>query len=73
MDLQPGKPPMLRAEATGPPGWAAGQRDMLPGDLLLVDNIRTAHSREPFEGPRQVLVAMADVVRLADCSPTVER
>ncbi len=43
------------------------------GDLLLVDNIRTAHSREPFEGPREVLVAMADVVRLADCSPTVER
>jgi alpha-ketoglutarate-dependent taurine dioxygenase len=42
------------------------------GDLLLVDNVRTAHSREPFEGPREVLVAMADPVRLADCSPTVE-
>jgi alpha-ketoglutarate-dependent taurine dioxygenase len=42
------------------------------GDLMLVDNIRTAHSREAFEGPREVLVAMADAVRLADCSPTVE-
>jgi alpha-ketoglutarate-dependent taurine dioxygenase len=42
------------------------------GDLMLVDNIRTAHSREPFEGPREVLVGMADAVRLADCSPTVE-
>jgi alpha-ketoglutarate-dependent taurine dioxygenase len=42
------------------------------GDLLLVDNVRTAHSREPFEGPREVLVAMADPVRLDDCSPTVE-
>jgi hypothetical protein len=42
------------------------------GDLMLVDNVRTAHSREPFEGPRQVLVAMADEVRLADCSPTFE-
>jgi alpha-ketoglutarate-dependent taurine dioxygenase len=42
------------------------------GDLMLVDNVRTAHSREPFEGPREVLVAMADAVRLADCSPTVE-
>ncbi|MGH3939068.1 MAG: TauD/TfdA family dioxygenase [Pseudonocardiaceae bacterium] len=42
------------------------------GDLLLVDNIRTAHSREPFEGLREVLVAMADTVRLADCAPTVE-
>ncbi|MFD9520908.1 TauD/TfdA family dioxygenase [Streptomyces sp. NPDC059979] len=29
------------------------------GDLMLIDNVRTAHSREPFEPPRQVLVAMA--------------
>jgi len=35
------------------------------GDLMLVDNVRTAHSRESFEGPREVLVAMADAVRLA--------
>jgi hypothetical protein len=42
------------------------------GDVLLVDNIRTAHSREAFEGPREVLVAMADPVHLADCAPTVE-
>lgn len=41
------------------------------GDLMLVDNIRTAHSREPYEGPRDVLVAMTDTVRLPDCSPTV--
>ena len=43
-----------------------------PGDLMLVDNVRTAHSRESYEGPREVLVAMADPVRLADGSPTVE-
>ena len=42
------------------------------GDLMLVDNVRTAHSREPFGGSREVLVAMADALRLADCSPTVE-
>jgi alpha-ketoglutarate-dependent taurine dioxygenase len=36
------------------------------GDLLLVDNIRTAHAREPFEGPREVVVGMADAVNLAD-------
>ncbi len=42
------------------------------GDLMLVDNIRTAHSREAFEGPREVLVGLADAVRLTDCSPTVE-
>ncbi|WP_373308877.1 TauD/TfdA family dioxygenase [Streptomyces minutiscleroticus] len=42
------------------------------GDLMLVDNVRTAHSREAFEGPREVLVGMTDPVRLADCSPTIE-
>jgi alpha-ketoglutarate-dependent taurine dioxygenase len=42
------------------------------GDLMLVDNIRTAHSREAFQGPREVLVGMADAVRVTDCAPTVE-
>jgi len=36
------------------------------GDLLLVDNIRTAHCREPFTGPRDVVVAMGDPVRLTN-------
>jgi alpha-ketoglutarate-dependent taurine dioxygenase len=40
------------------------------GDLMLVDNLRTAHAREHFEGPREVLVALADPVHLADCTPT---
>jgi Taurine catabolism dioxygenase TauD, TfdA family len=35
------------------------------GDLMLVDNVRTAHGRESYEGPREVLVAMADSVHLA--------
>ncbi|MFI1213358.1 TauD/TfdA family dioxygenase [Streptomyces sp. NPDC020802] len=39
------------------------------GDLMLVDNVRTAHGREPFEGPREVLAALADPVRLTDCTP----
>src|SRR5437870_3174399 len=42
------------------------------GDLMLVDNVRTAHGRERFDGPREVLVAMADAVHLADRSPTIE-
>jgi alpha-ketoglutarate-dependent taurine dioxygenase len=49
-----------------------GREPWQAGDLLLVDNVRTAHSREAFEGPREVVVAMADPARLADCSPTVE-
>ena len=42
------------------------------GDLMLVDNVRTAHGRERFAGPREVLVAMADAVHVADCSPTID-
>jgi alpha-ketoglutarate-dependent taurine dioxygenase len=40
------------------------------GDLMVVDNVRTAHSREAYEGPREVLVGMADPVRVADWSAT---
>ena len=35
------------------------------GDVLLVDNVRTAHAREPFEGPREVMVSLADPVRVS--------
>jgi hypothetical protein len=39
------------------------------GDLLLVDNVRTAHSREPYEGDREVVVGLGDPVRLATRAP----
>ncbi|MGW3359331.1 TauD/TfdA family dioxygenase [Streptomyces bungoensis] len=42
------------------------------GDLMLVDNIRTAHSREPFGGERHILVGMAEPHRLADSAPMPE-
>jgi alpha-ketoglutarate-dependent taurine dioxygenase len=42
------------------------------GDLMLVDNVRSAHSREAFSGEREVLVAMADPRRLTDGCPTRE-
>ena len=32
------------------------QRD----DVLIVDNMLTAHAREPFTGPRRIAVAMAE-------------
>jgi alpha-ketoglutarate-dependent taurine dioxygenase len=41
------------------------------GDLLLVDNVRMAHSREPFDGPREVLVGLGDPLHLRDCAPTI--
>jgi hypothetical protein len=34
------------------------------GDLMLVDNVAAAHSREAYTGSREVLVAMAEPVRL---------
>lgn len=46
-------------------GWQSG-------DLMLVDNIRMAHGREPYAGPREILVAMADATKLAACSPTID-
>src|SRR3989441_556619 len=42
------------------------------GDLMLVDNVRAAHGREPFEGLREVLVAMADAGHLAACPPPIK-
>jgi alpha-ketoglutarate-dependent taurine dioxygenase len=33
------------------------------GDILLVDNMLTAHGREPFVGPREILVGMAEPYR----------
>ncbi len=41
------------------------------GDLMVVDNLRTAHSREPYQGTREVLVAMADPVRPIESSTEV--
>jgi alpha-ketoglutarate-dependent taurine dioxygenase len=31
-----------------------------PGDVLMLDNMLTAHGRLPFTGPRQITVAMAE-------------
>ncbi|AHI79143.1 taurine catabolism dioxygenase TauD, TfdA family protein [Burkholderia thailandensis USAMRU Malaysia  len=39
-----------------------GQRIVFPwrtGDVLMLDNMLSAHARDPFEGPRKVVVAMA--------------
>ncbi|MEV6602098.1 TauD/TfdA family dioxygenase [Actinoplanes sp. NPDC051346] len=38
----------------------------LRGDLMIVDNVRTAHSREAYEGTREVLVAMGDPMPMVD-------
>jgi len=45
------------------------QRIVFPwrtGDVLMLDNMLTAHARDPFEGPRKVVVAMAQSYRERD-------
>jgi alpha-ketoglutarate-dependent taurine dioxygenase len=36
------------------------------GDLLMLDNMLTSHSRNPFVGPRKVLFAMSDIYKRED-------
>ncbi|MEV8480099.1 TauD/TfdA family dioxygenase [Streptomyces sp. NPDC051173] len=42
-----------------------------PGDVMLVDNVLTAHGRDSFRGDRRIVVAMGDPVDLLACRPTV--
>jgi alpha-ketoglutarate-dependent taurine dioxygenase len=39
------------------------------GDVLMLDNLSTAHARSPFEGDRQILVAVGDVVESSNLRP----
>jgi alpha-ketoglutarate-dependent taurine dioxygenase len=45
--------------------------DWQAGDLLLVDNLRTAHGRESYTGPRELLAALLDAQDLSRCMPTI--
>jgi hypothetical protein len=35
--------------------------DWQRGDAILLDNMLVAHARDPFEGPRKIVVAMGDM------------
>ncbi len=74
-----GKPAVVRVDGGAAGQWVAAHGSALRAVvaeqccvLLLVDNIRTAHSRDPFEGAREVLAGLADPVHLAGCAPAVE-
>jgi alpha-ketoglutarate-dependent taurine dioxygenase len=36
--------------------------DWQQGDVLVVENMITAHARDPFEGPRRILTALSDPI-----------
>jgi hypothetical protein len=36
------------------------------GDVILLDNMLTSHARDPFEGARKILVAMAEIAYQKD-------
>ena len=36
--------------------------DWRKGDVILLDNMLAAHARDPFEGPRRIVVAMGDMI-----------
>lgn len=38
------------------------------GDIIFLDNMLTAHARNPFVGPRKILVAMGEMIRSAENS-----
>jgi len=39
------------------------------GDILLLDNMLTAHARNPYEGPRKLYVSMGNMISLKDFPP----
>ena len=36
--------------------------DWRRGDVVMLDNMLTAHARDPFEGPRKIVVAMGEMM-----------
>lgn len=40
--------------------------DWRKGDVILLDNMLAAHARDPFEGPRKIVVAMGEMIERRD-------
>lgn len=45
------------------------RRPWTRGDFLLIDNMLSSHGRDPYSGPREIVVAMGDPLTLADRVP----
>ncbi len=42
------------------------------GDILMLDNMLSAHGRNPYTGPRKIMVAMGEMFAMADLQPVDE-
>ena len=42
------------------------QGTLRKGDVILLDNMLAAHARDPFEGPRKIVVAMGEMIERRD-------
>jgi alpha-ketoglutarate-dependent taurine dioxygenase len=40
-----------------------------PGDVLMVNNMLVAHSRNPYVGDRKILVAMGEMMSQSELAP----
>jgi len=53
--------------------------DWRKGDVILLDNMLAAHARDPFEGPRKIVVAMGEMIErsaleaLSEQAPVADR
>lgn len=47
----------------------ASQYPWQAGDVLALDNMLIAHARNPFDGPRKIVVAMGDMFQAEDLEP----
>lgn len=43
--------------------------DWRHGDVVMLDNMLAAHARDPYQGPRKIVVAMGDMVERARLAP----
>ncbi len=47
--------------------------DWRKGDVILLDNMLAAHARDPFEGPRKIVVAMGEMIERGALQPSENR
>ena len=42
------------------------------GDVVMLDNMISAHARNPYKGTRKIIVALAELTRLSELESSVD-